>query len=288
VTGSPSSTQDKNLRIAITGSLVVHALLFMLLAWMFAGDAAERLWKQTAAPPKEKSVTMIFPQQLMAAEDERKAREKEKEKEPEKPKEEPKKKEIPPPPPLKPDQYLRTTQNQTAKEAPKKPAFISDRDTTASTKTAPFPDASAAETLPTTGGMKTVALEMVDREYRKGDVREDTAPPAPMSNAEPVQARPLPAAPPTILKPKDSPPSPQEQQLRRLPTIVGRDRGRSGARGRRTPPATGAKVNGDQIGDRPRRAPPGCGDKRLARAIGLGRSARSPGLFRPLPFCGPA
>ncbi len=199
-----TSTHDKNLRIAITGSLVLHALLFLLLAWMFAGDAAHRLWRQAAAPPRQKEVMLLFPEQIMPKEDEQAKKEPE-------PEPEPKKKEIPPPPPLPPDQYLRTTQNQTATEAPKKPAFISDRNTTAATKTAPFPDATDA-TLPTTDGMKTVALEMVNREYRGGDVREDTAPPAPKSNAEPLMQRPLPVAPPTILKPKDHSPAPLEAQ----------------------------------------------------------------------------
>lgn len=211
MTGSPSSTHDKNLRIAITGSLVVHALLFMLLAWMFAGDAAQRLWRQTATPPKEKEVMLLFPDQIMLPPKEEKEKEAEKEKA--KKEEEPQKKEIPPPPPLKPDQYLRTTQNQTATEAPKRPAYISDRNTTAATKKAPSPDASPAETLPSTDGMKTVALEMVDREYRGGEVREDSAPPSPASTAKPeTMTRPLPVAPPSILKPKDNAPAPQEEQ----------------------------------------------------------------------------
>lgn len=216
MTGSPS-THDKNLRIAIIGSLVVHALLFVLLAWMFAGEAAHRLWKQTSAPPRDKEVMMLFPSQILPPKEEEAAKKPEPTPEPKKEEEPEKKVEIPPPPPLPPEQYIRTTQNQTATEAPKKPAFISDRNTTAATVKAPSPDAKE-EPLPTTDGMKTVALEMVDREYRRGDVREDTAPPAPRTNAEPLvqpQQRPQPIAPPTILKPKDSAPTPpplQEQK----------------------------------------------------------------------------
>ena len=45
--------RDNNLRIAITGSLVLHALLFLILAWTFAGEAARRLWQQATAVPKE-------------------------------------------------------------------------------------------------------------------------------------------------------------------------------------------------------------------------------------------
>lgn len=212
MTGTTSSTQDKNLRIAITGSLVLHGLLFLLLAWMFAGDAAHRLWKQSAAAPKEKEVMLLFPDQILLPPKEEKDKEAEKEKAKKKD-EEPKKKEIPPPPPLKPDQYLRTTQNQTATEAPKRPAYISDRNTTAATKKAPSPDASPAETLPSMDGMKTVALELVDREYRGGEVREDTAPPSPGLPAKPnTMTTPLPVAPPTILKPKDNSQSPREEQ----------------------------------------------------------------------------
>ena len=43
-----TASPDKNLRIAITGSLVVHALLFLLLAWMFAGEAARLTEYRTA------------------------------------------------------------------------------------------------------------------------------------------------------------------------------------------------------------------------------------------------
>lgn len=222
VTGPSTSTHDKNLRIAITGSLLVHGLLFMLLAWMFAGDAAHRLWKQSVQPPRERTVTLIFPQQVIAedketekekAKEEEKKKEKEREKEKEKEPEPQKKKEIPPPPAI--PQYIRSTQNTPTAEAPKNPAFISDRNTKAATVLAPSPAASADEKMPTTGGIKTVALELVDREWRNGEVREDTAPAAAKSTPkQPEQmAQPQPPQRPTILKPKDAAPTPTPQQM---------------------------------------------------------------------------
>ena len=60
-----TATSDKNLRIAITGSLLVHGLLFVVLAWMFAGEAAHRLWQRATTPPRDKEVALLFPDQII-------------------------------------------------------------------------------------------------------------------------------------------------------------------------------------------------------------------------------
>ena len=95
-----TARSDNNLRIAITGSLLVHALLFLILAWMFAGEAARRLWQQATVKPKEKEVTLLFPEQII----------------PEPPP-------LLPPPPPKKEIYIRTAQNERSETAPKNAPF---------------------------------------------------------------------------------------------------------------------------------------------------------------------
>lgn len=191
-----ASTQDKNLRIAIMGSLAVHALLFLLLAWLFAGDAATRLWQQATAQPREKEVTLIYPEMLMA--------------EPEPtPLPEPPKTAPPPPPPEKREVYIRTSQNETAAAAPKNAPFISDRNTTAATVKAPSPN--ATEPMPTMEGLKLPTQDMADRDYHNGQLRDDsrqkTPPSAPVAMLQPMpQTAPTPDS---VLKPKDAAPAPQ-------------------------------------------------------------------------------
>ncbi len=176
---------DKNLRIAITGSLVVHALLFLVLAWMFAGEAARRLWQQAMAQPKEKEVTLLFPEQII----------------PEPPP-------MLPPPPQKKEIYIRTAQNERTDAAPKNAAFISDRNTKAATVKAPFPD--GTEPLPTMDGLKLPTRELADRDHRDGELKDDARPKAPKGAPAMLQPQPqTPPTPPSIVKPKDAAPPPQ-------------------------------------------------------------------------------
>lgn len=182
---------DKNLRIAITGSLVVHALLFMVLAWMFAGDAARRLWHQATTPPREKEVMMLYPEQLI----------------PEPPMLVPPPPPLPPPPP-KSEVYIRTTQNERSNTAPKNAPFISDRNTTAASVKAPFPD--GTEPLPTMDGLKLPSRELANRDHIDGKIKDDARPKSPSATPAMLQPQPpTPPAPPSILKPKEAAPPPQ-------------------------------------------------------------------------------
>ncbi|OYW74281.1 MAG: hypothetical protein B7Z37_18395 [Verrucomicrobia bacterium 12-59-8] len=143
--------RSSNLRIAITGTVVVHALLLLLLAWMFASEAAHRLWLEAHQPPKEKEKeeeVLLFPDQFLT----------------------------PPPPKPKPERqvYIRTAQNESSDTAPKNPAFIADRNTLASTKKAPSPD--ATEPMPSMDGLKLPTRELADRDYRDGDLKDDSRP----------------------------------------------------------------------------------------------------------------
>ncbi len=174
------------MRIAITGTVVVHAILFLLLAWMFATEAARRLWLEAHQPPKEKEKeeeVMLFPDQFLPP--------------------------LPPPPP-KPQVYIRTSQNQGVDTAPKNPAFIADRNTNAATTKAPSPD--ATEPMPSMDGLKILSRELADRDFKNGDLKDDARPmtqpsEVAMRNPQPP-APPSPKTPPSILKPKDAAPPP--------------------------------------------------------------------------------
>jgi outer membrane biosynthesis protein TonB len=193
--------RSSNLRIAITGTVVVHALLLVLLAWMFASEAAHRLWLEAHQPPKEEKKeeeVLLFPEQFLT----------------------------PPPPPKvqKPQVYIRTSQSQGADTAPKNPAFIADRNTHAATVIAPSPD--ATEPLPSMDGIKIRSRELADRDFKNGDLKDDarpmTQPPEVAMLAPKPPAPPTPKAPPSILKPKDAappqPPKPMELTPKQEPT----------------------------------------------------------------------
>ncbi|MBK8039705.1 MAG: hypothetical protein IPK22_21625 [Verrucomicrobiaceae bacterium] len=185
-----TSSGDRQLPIAIAGSLLVHALLFFLLALLFASPAK---WDfkaaEVSAKPKEKEVTLIFPEQLIPP--------------PPLPK--------PPVPPRKKEIYIRTTQNEASDEKPKNAAFISDRNTKASASKAPDP--SATSPMPTTEGLKFQMNELANRDYRDGDIKDDAAkkasaaPKTPNTPPKPPTAA-TPASPPTPPAPAPKPPTP--------------------------------------------------------------------------------
>jgi outer membrane biosynthesis protein TonB len=183
VTAIPqNNSSSNNLRIAITGTLVVHALLFLLLAWIFARDVAMKLLQEANQPPKEKEVMLLFPDQILPP--------------------------LPPPPPKpkQPQVYIRTAQNESADTAPKNAAFIADRNTNASTTKAPSPD--ATDPLPSMDGIKLQTRELADRDFHNGDLKDDARkksqqpdvamrPPQPMVPPTPPTAIPEPKPPQT-------------------------------------------------------------------------------------------
>ncbi|MBN8420021.1 MAG: hypothetical protein J0L73_13980 [Verrucomicrobia bacterium] len=187
--------RSSNLRIAITGTVVVHALLLVLLAWMFASEAAHRLWLEAHQPPKvekKEEEVLLFPDQFLT----------------------------PPPPKVqKPQVYIRTSQNQGSDTAPKNPAFIADRNTHASTTKAPSPD--ATEPMPSMDGLKLPGRELADRDFKDGDLKDDarpmTQPSAVAMLAPQPQTPPSPPAPPSILKPKDAAPPPPPKPMELTP-----------------------------------------------------------------------
>lgn len=189
-----TAARNRELTIAIACSVLVHVLLFLLLAWILSNPAK---WAfkaaAAAAAPKEKEVTLIFPEQLIAP--------------PLQPK--------PPVPPPKKEIYMRTTQNEASAEKPKNAAFISDRNTKASAIKAPDP--SATSPMPTTEGLKFQMNELANRDYRDGEIMQDAAKksaPAPRTPATPSRPPPAAAAPspPTPPTPPPAPPLPPQTQ----------------------------------------------------------------------------
>ncbi len=145
------ASRDRALPIAIAGSLLVHLLLFLLLAVLFTNPTKwEFKAAEVAAKPKEKEVTLIFPEQLIP---------------------------LPLPKPAVPlpkqEIYMRTTQNEASSEKPKTPAFISDRNTKASATKAPDPNSN--NPMPTTQGLKFQMKELANRDYRDSEIMEDAA-----------------------------------------------------------------------------------------------------------------
>lgn len=174
-------TDQKTVQIGIVGTLAVHALLFLALAWLLGINAAARFLQQ--AVEEEKQVTLLFPDQVLEVVQ-------------------------PPPPepakpePPKPKPYIRTTQNAAAASAPVKADFVSDRNTVAAAEKAASPD--GTEPLPTQDGMERKTLELMNRDQRDGETRDDNAsaimrppppPPAPPPQMRPPSADALPPGP---------------------------------------------------------------------------------------------
>ncbi|MDI1313261.1 hypothetical protein [Prosthecobacter sp.] len=187
--------RSSNLRIAITGTVVVHAILLVLLTLMFANEAAHKLWLEANQPPKveeKEEEVLLFPDQFLPP---------------------------PPPPKPKPQIYIRTSQNEGSDTAPKNPAFIADRNTLAATVKAPSPD--ATEPMPSMDGLKLPTRELADRDFKDGDLKDDarpmTQPPEVAMLAPKTTEPPSPPTPPSILKPKDAAPPPPPMPMELTP-----------------------------------------------------------------------
>ena len=94
--------------------------------------------------------------------------------------------EVPIPDPLeekdKPKGYVRTTQNAGKDTAPETPNFISDRNTTGASELPADPEGTAP--IPTQDGREDLpGLELKDRDYRDGELKDDEARPTPESAA---------------------------------------------------------------------------------------------------------
>ncbi len=186
-----TDSESRTLGYGVAGSLALHGVLFVSLAlWM----SLEPVRKLMQAEP-EAVVTMMFAENVLPAE----------------PDPEP----APPPKQEHLKRFIRTSQNTESVTAPTNAAFISDRNTVASAKSAPSPDATAP--VPSTTGVNLPTMDLANREYKDGEPKNDSAPSPP----------PAPPAPPPEMQPaekkEDSPPEkPSKTAEEPLPTEVSR------------------------------------------------------------------
>jgi hypothetical protein len=183
--------QDRNTQAGLVGSFVIHAIALLLLLWGVSTQTDLRLLEPPAAVKEEpvQEVTMIFPEQI-----------------------------IPLPPPVKPPEkaYIRTTQNMPESQAPKQALFQSDRNTQAASKLPP--KSGATILMPTMEGTAPTKMELANRDYKDGEVKNDAT--LPTTTAAPAMRPPqppAPPAPPSILKPAESaPPPPPPAQVAKV------------------------------------------------------------------------
>jgi hypothetical protein len=184
------SQDSKNVQIGITTSVVLHVLLFLLLAWVSGLDqAASSLLRKAKQAAEEPTVTLLFPEQIL------------------------------PTPVLKPKldtkSYIRTTQNEAVADKPVKSDFISDRNTKAASKEAAFPDATAP--MPSMKGIDQPTLELANRSLQDGKPANDNAAkPAPLMLAQlaPQEPKTLPMTPPKeVAKAEPTPMAKMMEQL---------------------------------------------------------------------------
>jgi len=175
--------KDRHIQTGLVGSFVIHAIALVLLLWGFSTDARRLLLELPPVPEVKEEpveeVTMIFPEQILPP------------------------LLVPKPPPEK--AYIRTTQNEGVAAAPAASAFQSDRNTVAASKLPP--KAEGNPMVPTTEGNAPAMMELANRDYKDGQVKNDATLPSKASPAEMRPRQPVsPPAPPSILKP--DPPSP--------------------------------------------------------------------------------
>lgn len=152
-----STDNDKNnVQLGIATSVVVHAVLLFVFAWILGLDqAARELWKASMMAAEEPKVTLLFPDQVMPM--------------------------LPKAKPKTVPQFIRTSQSEPTEAKPVKSDFISDRNTKAAAKEAPYPDATKA--MPSMSGKDLPTMELTNRKYQDGKIANDAggkpAPPAP-------------------------------------------------------------------------------------------------------------
>jgi hypothetical protein len=163
------------IKYGIVGSLTVHLLLCFFSAFWINRYLLIVIPEVTKQPEPE--VTMVYPDFI---------------------------KEESPPQKKGSDQYIRTTQNDSAAAPPEKADFISDKNTVASAKNGPDPEGNVP--LPSMKGIDLPTLELANRDYKEGQIKNDSAPSPP-----PIAATPSPPVmpKPEPVKPEMRPPDPE-------------------------------------------------------------------------------
>ncbi|MEN3939894.1 hypothetical protein WJU23_01265 [Prosthecobacter sp. SYSU 5D2] len=185
---------DRHLQTGIAGSLVIHVLLLLLLVWAASTQAPYEFSKDSEAEKeKEPEVVLLFPDQII----------------------------LEPPPEVekKPQLFIRTTQNEESAVKPQNTPFQSDRNTVAASMLPPVPGTLAP--MPTQTGTAPDIRELANRDYKNGEIKNDSAPIAAAAPATPAPP------PPSILKPQPpqqaqpaqpTPPTPQTARAETAPT----------------------------------------------------------------------
>jgi hypothetical protein len=168
---------------------VIHTIALMVLLWGFSLHSGLPLTEPSKVAEEEpvQEVTMIFPEQI-----------------------------IPLPTLAKPPEkaYIRTTQNLAETQTPKQAAFQSDRNTQAASKLPP--KSGATLLMPTMEGSAPTKMELANRDYQDGQVKNDaTTATTPAPSQRPQQTQP---ETPSILKPSEAPPPQPAQVAKRTPT----------------------------------------------------------------------
>ena len=179
-------SRNRDVHIAIGVSVALHVVLILWVVWELGAQLAAGLLLQERVQAEEE-VTLLYPEQIQV--------------------EAPPLPEQPPPlpvPKLEPQQYIRTTQNQAAAQAPAKADFVSDRNTVAASPLPP--DSSGQDVMPSLDGIDPARNELANRDYKDGIIKEDGATPTPalVQQAQPPAP---PIQPLSILKPQPSEPA---------------------------------------------------------------------------------
>ncbi len=192
-------SESRAIGYGLAASVVVHLCVFVLVGIWVGVIAIPYIPTQTAEPDPE--VTMLFAKDIMVEPAPPAA-----EKTPESA--------VPEPEAAKKnkarERYIRTTQNDEAEKAPEKNAFVSDKNTVASAKLAPAPG--GALDMPTTKGIGIPTMELADRDYKDGEIKNDSAPSGVMAPPQSVPQEPAKVAEPPKPQSKPEPPTPPPAQ----------------------------------------------------------------------------
>jgi hypothetical protein len=165
-----TQAETRNLGYAIAGSLAVHVLLAVSFALWIGLASFQRLHlDRIPVPEEEPEVTVVLPEPTP----------------------------VPPPLPEKEAQFIRTTQNTEAAQAPGKADFISNKNTVAMAKSAP--SLQGDQPLPNMQGLDFATNELANRTFRDGERKNDSA------LSPPTPARPEAASAPPHMRSPDQP-----------------------------------------------------------------------------------
>ncbi len=143
-------THDRHLQTGIAGSVAIHAVLLLLIAWGVSSQAGRNFAEQKkAAAEKIPEVALIFPDQII----------------------------VEPPPVIltnEPKLFIKTDKNVAVATAPKNAKYQSDRNTVAASLLPPT--TVSALPMPTLDGRADVKPQLTNNDYRDGSLTPKSQP----------------------------------------------------------------------------------------------------------------